>query len=202
LIEGKAVHLVLDIGDVLIYTDRNAQYHSLAILTGWPVLQIIDFFEIQQIPLLHEQGKIGCQELYGLFSKQFDANLSYSQFATAWNSVIQKPNYGLLRKIQELSEDYPITLASNIGEIHWNQAKKTLDEWLTDYRSFLSYQVGCRKPHARFFERLLDVLDCDAVDVWYVDDLERNVEQALLLGMNGFVHHSTSDTIRFLRSDL
>ena len=60
-------------------------------------------------------------------------------------------------------------------------------------REFVSYEAGCWKPEARFYELVLDALDILPETVFFVDDLPRNVTAAKKAGMDAVVYRSRSD---------
>lgn len=68
-------------------------------------------------------------------------------------------------------------------------------------QSFYSCDVGARKPEAAYFERVLEALGVDAVDVGFVDDVAANVEAARRLGIRA-VHHDPRSGVAGLRSAL
>lgn len=68
-------------------------------------------------------------------------------------------------------------------------------------QSFYSCDVGAMKPEAAYFERVLESLGADAVDVGFVDDVAANVEAARRLGIRA-VRHDPRSGVTGLRSAL
>ena len=90
----------------------------------------------------------------------------------------------LLRAIR--AKGHRIATASNYPEWYELIDAKLGLSLLVDHHG-VSYQMGCRKPHAAFYECLLTDLGVEAADCIFVDDRLENVQAAEALGMQG--HH-------------
>ena len=58
----------------------------------------------------------------------------------------------------------------------------------------ISGEVGMRKPEERIYRHTCELLQVDARESVFVDDLSINVEAAVAIGMVGVVHHSYEET--------
>jgi putative hydrolase of the HAD superfamily len=58
-----------------------------------------------------------------------------------------------------------------------------------------SSDVGVDKPNPRIFQHTLELLGTDARDAHYFDDLARNVDAAVALGMGGTIVTRTDDVL-------
>ena len=57
----------------------------------------------------------------------------------------------------------------------------------------LSFEVGARKPRAKFFERCRHLAQCAAGECVFIDDLEVNVAGAKACGLQGIVYRSVAE---------
>ena len=62
-----------------------------------------------------------------------------------------------------------------------------------------SSDVGVNKPHPRIFLHALDRLDCDAAECLFIDDIARNVDSAIELGMAGLVAERPEKVVAALK---
>ncbi|MBE1531376.1 HAD family hydrolase [Actinomadura algeriensis] len=64
----------------------------------------------------------------------------------------------------------------------------------------ISCEVGMRKPDERIFRHALDLLDLDAAECVFIDDIEHNIKAAEALGIHGILHTEPETTITELRN--
>jgi putative hydrolase of the HAD superfamily len=71
-------------------------------------------------------------------------------------------------------------------------------------RLFFSCELGCSKPDARYFRRILHALDLSAPTVLFIDDTPANVAAASELGIRAelFAPRSDSDVVEDMRGIL
>ncbi|GGV09406.1 hypothetical protein GCM10010182_31170 [Actinomadura cremea] len=63
----------------------------------------------------------------------------------------------------------------------------------------ISCEVGMRKPDERIFRHALDLLELDAAECVFIDDIEHNIKAAEATGMRGILHTAPGTTIAELR---
>ena len=92
-----------------------------------------------------------------------------------------------------LPPDFPQYLASNTDPCHWSVISALMAEVFGAFRQFvLSFEVGARKPSAKFFTALLDRAGCAAEALLFVDDLADNVAGARAVGIDAIVFESAA----------
>jgi HAD superfamily hydrolase (TIGR01509 family) len=65
-----------------------------------------------------------------------------------------------------------------------------------------SHEVGCRKPEARIYEIALEQLDVSAERAVFLDDVQRNIDGALAVGLQAIRFVDTGQAIRELQTRL
>lgn len=122
--------------------------------------------------------------------------------ADAERAVISSANEPLVTQLRKLPAPLELVCASNCLPIHWEQIRGVLPPNLFS-RTFLSHEMGLRKPDARFFRRVLDALGASGEEALYVDERVDNVAAARGVGWSRCqVHFDNADTIGWLRQEL
>ena len=95
--------------------------------------------------------------------------------------------------ISSLKENYKLFLLSNTNSIHIDYLKNRFkkikwDKFISLFdETYLSYQIGMRKPDLEIFEHLL-VKEClNPEEVLFIDDSIQHIESANKLGINCFL---------------
>lgn len=99
---------------------------------------------------------------------------------------------GMEALLGELARRAPIDVMSNYPV--WYQdvrAKLGLDRFVRSHH--VSYELGCRKPDARYFHLVLERMGCAPEALVFVDDREENVEAARRVGVRAILFHDADD---------
>jgi putative hydrolase of the HAD superfamily len=96
---------------------------------------------------------------------------------------------------------FKLALVSNNDRRHFSLVAPVVAADLEELFDVVVYSsdVGAEKPDARIYLYALDRLDVAAVDAHYFDDLARNVDAAIQLGMTGTIVNRTSDVLDVVR---
>ena len=96
--------------------------------------------------------------------------------------------------IKELKKDgNKVYLLSNLAEIDYKIFKEEFDMSLFD-GLFLSYEMHKVKPEKEIFEEVINKLGKSPNDIIFLDDKEKNVEEAKKCGINAYL--VTGDNIK------
>ncbi len=85
---------------------------------------------------------------------------------------------------------WKLGLVSNTNSLHFDYALskfpilRVFDRWI------LSHEVGFKKPDAEIFQEALEWAAVEPGKILFIDDMKRNVEAAVSLGIQGI--HFTS----------
>ena len=105
-------------------------------------------------------------------------------------------NERLISFIYSLRQQYKVALLSNVGRgfIEELFSEKELSELFS--AEVLSNEVGMAKPSAAIYKLTAERLELSPEECIMIDDIERNVEGATAVGMQGIVYQSFSQLMR------
>jgi putative hydrolase of the HAD superfamily len=134
-----------------------------------------------------ETGRINSSEFRDAVRNYFNFHLSDQQFDDIWKATLIKPfsdSYDMLKK---LKDKYTLSLLSNTNEIHFNRFYPECKFFLDLFdNTFYSYKIGFMKPDTAAFQYILKQLNAQPGEVLFIDDLERNIVSAKLVGIQTF----------------
>jgi FMN phosphatase YigB (HAD superfamily) len=81
---------------------------------------------------------------------------------------------------------FHLALLSNTNEIHWQGATTHLDFDSVFGALFLSFKTGHFKPAAEAYTQVIDHYGCDPGDIYFLDDVEKNILAARDSGINAY----------------
>lgn len=88
----------------------------------------------------------------------------------------------MLRLIDSLKEKFQVCALSNTGPIH-TQANDERDLFKHFNKIFLSWKIGLKKPYKEIYEFILNELNLNAEELVFIDDSQKNIDNALELGI-------------------
>ena len=162
--------------------------------------QIFDFLFSRGNGLVnvYERGQMSSLEFFNQLRERFRLSITFAEFKDIWNPIFWK-NQRVIDAVEYLkSKGYPLFLLSDTNELHFAHIidqypiVHTFDEWI------LSFEVGSKKPEKRIYDVIFEKMDVQKSEVFYIDDLERNVEAARSLGIDGLVFRDAEDLWRVI----
>lgn len=107
-------------------------------------------------------------------------------------------NEALLQQIPALRRDYKIGLLSNVESEAWVQDR--FGEPLSVYFDAVtvSGEVGIVKPEPEIYRIAAERLGVTPEECVFIDDIERNIDGARAVGMQGIVYRTPEQTMREL----
>jgi glucose-1-phosphatase len=163
--------------------------------------EIFDFMFSRGAGLInaYETGQMSSLEFFGALRDKFALTITFEEFRDIWNPIFRE-NPRVIEAIEYLkSKGYPLFLLSDTNELHFAHVidkypiVHAFDEWI------LSFEVGVKKPGKRIYDVIFEKMDVDESEVFYVDDLERNVEAARSRGIEGLVFRDAEELWHVLR---
>lgn len=132
-----------------------------------------------------ECGLTSPEEFARAFLDEFELLLAPEQFLAEFAEWPSGLLPGAARLVEDLGDVVTATL-SNTNSIHWSSSfsRRTLHA-LFD-RHFPSFELGLAKPDVAIFERVVQLLETDPVEIAFVDDNLVNVEAARTVGLTAF----------------
>jgi epoxide hydrolase-like predicted phosphatase len=155
----------------------------------------------KQIPLLGS-GKIDEAEFWqqvkaeqGIRQVEVGENLLGRAFSEAF-----KPQIEVLELVRELGKQgLKLAVLSNTIEPHARAVRES-GQFDGFDRTFLSHEIGMRKPDPAIYQYVLDELEVRPQEAIFIDDDKVNVEAAQALGINGIIYKSTKQLVAELHN--
>lgn len=109
-------------------------------------------------------------------------------------------NNSLISEIPHLREGYKIGLLSNVASRDWVQDRfgEELDRYFDEV--IVSGEVGSIKPEPEIYYVAADKLGVKPEECVMIDDINRNVDGAISVGMKGILYHNPSQVMDDLKT--
>ena len=137
----------------------------------------------------HEKNLISSEEFYGRAVAEAGYAHDYARFredyCQAFDFQLNREMYDFLQGLRrKRGGEIEFWLLSNINEIHYEFINSRWPGVFSVFlRVFLSFKMGCRKPDAEIYERILREGRKSPYQCAFVDDLEINGEHPRRIGM-------------------
>jgi FMN phosphatase YigB (HAD superfamily) len=192
--------LVMDVGDVIVRTSRDAQYRELARRTGGDPRDVAHLVKASGLPEQLERGLISDAEFAGALGALMPrTRLTLADVRECWVAELIGLDPVVAPVAARWAGTQRLVLASNTNTLHWPVVSRLLEEAGIRAPAYLSFEIGLTKPDPRFFATIVD--DHPSVAV-YVDDRADNVAAATEAGMTGWLHRDPVATAAHLATVL
>jgi glucose-1-phosphatase len=138
------------------------------------------------------------------FAEEVMASLGLSfpfdEFARDWEDIfwLNEPVSRLVSLLK--SRGYTLILGSNTNLMHAEHFRRQFAATLDQFDALvLSFEVGCLKPDARFYEACTRAAGVPAASCVFIDDLAENVEGARRAGLQSVQYCDDASLIARLR---
>ena len=187
-----------DFGRVLLPLDLDETRRRLADLGATKALE-----EDTHLFDRWERGEISRHEFYQGVKKHLKGFASIPSIRAAWNAMLLDLPRQNFKFVQQLKGDYQLFLVSNTNAEHIEAIKQNMGVFR--YHQFLnlfdevlySYEMGTRKPEARFFEISLEKSVFGPEECLLIDDNEQNIIQAKEMGIQTWLFDPETDALEF-----
>ncbi len=176
--------IIFDLGKVIVPFDTK---RALKLFEAASKLDVSELNEkVQRIDenRLYHEGKISSEQLFRSFQNALRLDMSFEEFAGAWNSIFSLEPILPDALFRKLSEKYRLMVLSDTNEMHFEFVRRNF-EVLRYFDDFvLSYEIGTLKPSKKVFQITLEKAGCSADECFFTDDKKENVEAARALGID------------------
>jgi glucose-1-phosphatase len=183
-------NIIFDLGGVVLNIDYHATEQAFIKLgvTGFPEL----YSQAKQDHLFDrfETGEMKADEFRNKIRELSQLNLSDAEIDDAWNAMLGDIPEIRIRVIQSLQRNYRLFLLSNTNTIHAEAFMAYISETYGSgllsslfEQVYLSCNMGCRKPDAEIFHRVLMENHLNPSETLFIDDTERHVLGAAKCGL-------------------
>jgi putative hydrolase of the HAD superfamily len=183
----KAV--VFDFGKVISFAPADSVRDEMAALSG---LSRRRFDELDRLYRgQYDLGVYTAEEYYrfllsgaGIFLDEETINRIAETDRRSW-SRMNPGTIDLIRAIKKRGLKFGIL--SNMSHDFLAWCRQNVPVFAEADAAVFSCEAGSIKPEDKIYETMVKALDCGYGEVVFFDDMEENVEKALLLGMRAFV---------------
>ena len=193
--------LFFDLGNVLVNFDHGRLVSRLATLLNVENDDVRQFVFESGLQPEYESGRIDTGQFCERIRGHFDTQATDRQIRLACSDIFW-PNPSIFPLVTALrSANCAIGILSNTCHAHWTHLQESVSNLLNLFPvRILSYEEGCVKPDPDIYLRAIAVAGVPANQVFFVDDLARNVQAAIAAGMDSVQYLSTRQLARELRA--
>lgn len=191
--------IIFDLGNVLIFFDPFRAARRFAREAKVPLVKVFTHFFISRAEKDYTRGEMTSRQFFEHARRAFRSRIDYATFRHLWNDIFT-PNRRILPLLKKLSRQYPLYLISNTNELHFNHVRKTYPEFFRYFRkTFPSHQMGCRKPEAKIYRKVLAAIHLRPEEALFIDDVGSFVKAARKVGMHALQFKNNQQLKKDLR---
>jgi len=196
----QIVWLLFDLGGVLVDVEQSRIFEELARLTQVAPEVIKNTF-LSSEPFWSEFviKERSPMELAEWVNSVLRTRLRVSDVEAAFNAELGDPIHSTLRLLPALRTKINIGCLSNTNSIHWDYMLRGYEMMRYFDRRFASQILGCAKPSAEIYQKVVKHLDVTPHQILFFDDKVENVHAATKEGWNARVYESHAGLLRDLR---
>ncbi len=142
----------------------------------------------------YEVGRLSSSEFFESLKRSLHLSLSFEKFIPIWNEIFTE-NKEVSRIILSQKGRWKLGLLSNTNPLHFDYALSKFSILRVFDRWILSYEVGLKKPAVEIFRKAIEWASVEPSRILFIDDMEKHVEVAVSLGMQG-IHFLSAERLR------
>lgn len=177
--------IIFDVGNVIVYPDWKTVNKLMLENKGISVFLDEEFSEMYKNDVMI--GKKTAKDLFQLIieKKNLDADFNdVEKFYFDLYEEYSKISSDTIKLVDDLRKKIKVCILSNMNELHKRvNEKRDLFEHFD--KTFLSCDIGLRKPNEDIFKFILKELNIESKNIIYIDDDEDCINMASKLGING-----------------
>ena len=138
----------------------------------------------------YETGKVSSHLFFSSLKETFRLSLAFEEFIPIWNEIFSE-NRDVSETILSQKGRWRLGLLSNTNPLHFHHVLETFPIVRVFDRWILSHEVGFKKPSLEIFQRAIEWAGVDPERILFIDDLEKNVNAAISIGIKSIHFHSS-----------
>ena len=176
---------LFDLGDVLVkFLDDYDLYNKLNCKISYD--EFLPYWWGDDLVIKAHMGLATDDEHVEALLKFCKSDLSISEFYEIYNNLDKSLYNDTVQIINELkNKGYKVGLLSNLRLMDYKRYEEQIKKIDFDY-VFLSYEMKCIKPSKDIYLQVINTLNCEANNIIFFDDNERNVMGAKAVGINAY----------------
>jgi FMN phosphatase YigB (HAD superfamily) len=142
----------------------------------------------------YEVGKVSSLEFFQSLRGFLQLSLSFEDFIPIWNEIFIE-DQEVSQTILSQKGRWRLGLLSNTNSLHFDYALakfsiiRVFDRWI------LSHEVGFKKPAVEIFQKAVQWASVEPRKILFIDDMNKHVEVAASLGIQG-IHFVSAVQLR------
>jgi glucose-1-phosphatase len=199
LAPGAADALLFDLGRVVLDLDFNRTLRAWAEHAACEPAELADRFLRDELYQRHEKGEISDEAFFAGLRSSLGVELSDQQLIEGWNAIFIGEMPGINQLLARAAERLPLYAFSNTNAAHVAFFSSQFAEVLAHFRRiFLSSTIGLRKPDAKAYDHVVQMIGVPAERIVFFDDLAENIEGARERGLKAVLVTSPADVAKAL----
>ena len=198
--------LIFDFGGVLINLDLDRCIQRFRDLGVRNFEENLNNYGQKGFFLDFEKGNIGIEEFREEIRKLAQISLTDKEIDDAWCSFLCDIPDQKMNLLLELKKNYRLLLLSNTNPLHIEISAKnefarfglTIQDIFE--KCYFSYEMKMAKPDAEIFEAVLADSDVKPEECLFLDDGQKNIEQANKIGIQTYLVDVNED-LSFLTNE-
>jgi putative hydrolase of the HAD superfamily len=182
----KIQRVFLDMGNVLVFHDDHVLCQRLSQCGGDPPDVILQ--RLRKLWEPFNRGTLAGDDLRGAVCQAAGLStvLDWDTFTPAWTCHFT-PHHEVFPLVRDLLRQVPVSLVSNVNQVHWTAARPMAPVIEEFADLVLSYDVHLVKPELELFHTAVRRAGCPAETCAFFDDVPDFVNAASSVGIHGRV---------------
>jgi len=204
----KVKNIIFDLGNVILNIDIPRTIGIFSEWTGLRPEEVAKLFAENDLFKNYETGHWDDQTFLNQVRHIANGpNWLDEHIIDAWNTLLLDIPADRIELLQELNKNYRLFLLSNTSPIHIRKVNQILFETagISDLselfeKVYYSYELGCMKPDAIIYEKVLEDAGILPEESLFLDDNADNIAGAVAVGITS-IHVAHPLTIRDYLTD-
>lgn len=174
---------LFDIGHVLVDFDTEDFLREISRETGRPVEPLSEQ-DLEKIDAI-EKGLISDTEFVEYLNGSRGLAWTVADLTAVWSRMFRINETGRGLFLEAIQAGVQVYTLSNIAGHHINAIESNWNGFFDGAAGmFLSYQIGTRKPDPLIYRHVLEALDTNAEQCFFIDDRSENIDSAREAGIH------------------
>jgi HAD superfamily hydrolase (TIGR01509 family) len=185
--------VLFDVGNVLLklkMPDFYARVHAACPALDAKAMEA-ELKRPEGTHLRYEVGQASFEDFHAELRGRYGLPWDRERFLREWQDYFE-PNPPMNALLEKLKGKAALWALSNTNPEHLADFSRRFPIFGNVRQILASHELGFRKPDPRIFQKALDYLDSPASEIFFIDDLEANIQAARSCGMQAF-HYAFND---------
>lgn len=200
-------NVIFDLGNVIINIDFTLTTRAFAELAGVDYEDMAEKFVAFDVYDQYEKGLLSDAQFRDFMRENLKFEADDAAIDQAWNALLLDLPKERVDRLLQIGRSKRIFILSNTSHIHIKECNQILErstgiadlKKLTE-KTYLSYEIGMRKPHAEIYEYVLKDAGLIAEETLFIDDNADNIAGASEVGIQTIHLTNPNDFFKKLES--